>query len=156
MLILYFILAILTFTVMALDASKIGLFGKAIKNYRIAGIVNRTESRHISFLCARALNHEIPVNIFEKEDKKYLVFKHELVALDISNRWHWTFGNRMCMYTPEQEDFNNTKKSENLLVNTKEDIDNVIEYCKNNDLITVYKQKKSIQLSGIDHYWWLE
>ncbi|BEH87996.1 hypothetical protein [Klebsiella phage phiKp_21] len=154
MLIAYFVLMLFTLVIVVLDGSYIGLFGKTIQNYRIAGAVNDSESRRVSYLCARALNHEIDVKIIEEKHESYLVFKDELVCLDITDRFRWTFGNRMKMNNVTQESFNNkcNNGSANLSISTKKDIEEVIQYCKNNNLIDSYKSYVSIS----DDLWWIE
>lgn len=143
-----------TLVIVVLDGSYIGLFGKTIQNYRIAGAVNDSESRRVSYLCARALNHEIDVKIIEEKHESYLVFKDELVCLDITDRLRWTFGNRMKMNSVTQETFikNCDNGSNNLSISTKKDIEEVIQYCKNNNLIDSYKSYVSIS----DDHWWFE
>lgn len=154
MLIAYFVLMFFTLVIVVLDGSYIGLFGKTIQNYRIAGAVNDSESRRVSYLCARALNHEIDVKIIEDKHESYLVFKDELVCLDITDRFRWTFGNRMKMNNVKQESFNKKcdNGSTNLSISTKKDIEEVIQYCKNNNLIDSYKSYVSIS----DDLWWIE
>ena len=58
------------------------------------------------------------------------------------------------MNNVKQESFNNkcNNGSANLSISTKKDIEEVIQYCKNNNLIDSYKSYVSIS----DDHWWFE
>lgn len=144
---IFWIISLLSLAVIVYDSMGVGLFGKAIKNWRIAGVVDQSESRKISFLCAKVLNNDINAEIIVDDEEFFLVFLDDdnLTCIDVTEPSHSSYANRMVINNKCSEYFPNIQEpfgAANISYKAKEDVQEVVQYCLANVKINT-KQKRS-------------